>query len=110
VVIPVTFRVNMAVQDAYGNFTPGVEAVTVAGDISLNNWDAAASPLTQSPTNPEIYEGTHNVTNLPGTVVSYKLCSRAACDGRTTRSARAARRTVSSRSPPAAPPILTWSS
>jgi hypothetical protein len=72
VVAPVTFQVNMIVQDALGNFTPGVDTVTVAGD-ALNNWDAAVWQLTQSLTNIHLYAGTFNVTNTAGAIANYKF-------------------------------------
>ena len=72
IVVPVTFQVDMAVQDALGLFVPGFDSVSVAGDVSLNNWVANASVLSQSLTNPDLYVGTFPVTNSPGTAVSYK--------------------------------------
>jgi hypothetical protein len=71
VVAPVTFEVNMIVEDALGNFSPGVDTVSVAGD-ALNNWDATVWQLSQTLTNTEVYKGTFNVTNLSGGTVNYK--------------------------------------
>ncbi|MFO1478286.1 MAG: hypothetical protein U1F98_16760 [Verrucomicrobiota bacterium] len=73
IVKPVTFTVDMTVEDALGNFTPGLDTVTVAGDVSLNNWDASASTLSQDITYPDLYHGTFNVTNMVGTTVNYKF-------------------------------------
>ena len=70
-VAPITFTVNMIVQNALGFFTPGVDSVFVAGD-AINNWAAGASPLTQSVSDPNVYSGTFSVTNLSGSPVSYK--------------------------------------
>ncbi|MDW7980923.1 MAG: carbohydrate-binding module family 20 domain-containing protein, partial [Verrucomicrobiales bacterium] len=61
VVAPVTFQVNLAVQDAYGNFSPGLDSVSVAGEF--NEWNAAAWQLTPTETNQDLYVGTFNVTN-----------------------------------------------
>lgn len=71
--VPVTFQVNMAVQDALGTFDPGSDDVAVSGDASLNNWDPSVSPLTQTATNPDLYVGTYNVTAAVGAAVSYKF-------------------------------------
>lgn len=73
IVVPVTFQVNMAVQDALGLFDPSIDGVTVAGDVSLNNWVANASPLLPSASNPDLYVGTFDVTNSIGSAVSYKF-------------------------------------
>jgi len=71
--IPVSFQVNLAVQDAKGTFTPGSDTVTVAGDISLNNWSATSYPLTNSVGNPDLYAGTYTVTNTIGSTTTYKF-------------------------------------
>jgi hypothetical protein len=71
VVAPVTFEVNMIVENALGNFTPGVDTVTVAGD-AINNWDGTVSVLSQSLTNVNVYKGTFSVTNASGGTVNYK--------------------------------------
>jgi arabinogalactan endo-1,4-beta-galactosidase len=68
---PVTFQVDMSVQTALGNFTPGVNDVTVAGD-AINDWNAAASRLTNSVAQTKLYVGTFNVTNTAGSTVRYK--------------------------------------
>ena len=68
----VTFRVNMGVQIALGNFIPpNGDVVYVAGD-PLNNWTAGASVLAPNGTDTNIYEGTFNVTTTVGTTVNYK--------------------------------------
>jgi hypothetical protein len=72
VVVPVTFEVNMIVQNALGNFTPGLDTVYVAGD-AINNWAADASQLAQSMSDPNVYSGAFNVTNVVGTPVNYKF-------------------------------------
>ncbi len=70
-VIPVTFRVNMSVQSALGNFNPLSDGVTVAGD-SVNNWSATANALTNSGTNADIWMTTVNITNQIGSTVAFK--------------------------------------
>jgi hypothetical protein len=67
----VTFNVNMAVQHARGTFTPGSDSISVAGN-PLNNWITGVFVLTQSPTNPDLYVGTFNVTNV-GSTTSFKF-------------------------------------
>jgi hypothetical protein len=68
----ITFTVDLIVENALGNFTPGVDNVFVAGD-AVNNWAAGASQLTQSLSDPNLYTGTFNVTNTPGAMVNYKF-------------------------------------
>ncbi len=70
-VSPVTFAVNLAVQDAYGNFTPGLDTVSVAGEF--NDWNAATWQLTPTETNEDLFVGTFNVTNVVGATVNYKF-------------------------------------
>ncbi|MCX8109229.1 MAG: hypothetical protein N3G20_10535, partial [Verrucomicrobiae bacterium] len=70
-VTPVTFQVNLAVQEAYGYFVPGTDTVSVAGEF--NNWNAFAWQLTPSTTNQSLYVGTFNVTNSVGSTVNYKF-------------------------------------
>jgi hypothetical protein len=69
----VTFKVNLAVPIARGTFDPNTGTVTVAGDVFNNNWDAAAQPLTQTPTNASVWSGTFNLTNAVGGAVNYKF-------------------------------------
>jgi hypothetical protein len=72
VVHAITFEVNTAVQHALGNFDPSVGTMSVAGD-AINNWSAVASPLTQSPSNANLWTGTFNITNTVGGAVNYKF-------------------------------------
>jgi hypothetical protein len=72
VVSPVTFTVNTAVMNARGLFDPSSGTVNVAGD-AINNWSAVASPLTQSPGNPNLWSGTFNVTNTAGATANFKF-------------------------------------
>jgi hypothetical protein len=68
--MPVTFRVNMAAQMAYGNFADGLSTVTAAG--SFNDWDPAGFVLTNDPGNPYVYQGTTNVLATEGQSIAYK--------------------------------------
>lgn len=74
--VNVTFQVNMSIQAALGNFTPGVDAVQVAGNF--NGWNPLNGVLTQSVTNSDIYEGTFNLTGTTGTTNFYKFVYGAA--------------------------------
>ena len=70
---PVTFQVDMSVQLGLGSFNPAAgDFVSVAGD-RLNNWSTTASVLTNSPSHPNLYVGTFNFTNAPGSTVQYKF-------------------------------------
>src|SRR5262249_32368772 len=70
--IPVTFQVDMSVQALQGRFDPTVDTVTVAGDV-INNWNATASPLTNSPANMNLWQGTYEVTSTTGNSVLYQF-------------------------------------
>jgi hypothetical protein len=70
--IPVTFRVNMGVQIARGNFDPTAGTVTLAGPF--NNWSTSATTLTNSPTETNVWLGTVNITTAsPGGSVPFKF-------------------------------------
>jgi hypothetical protein len=69
----VTFSVDMTVEIGSGNFTNGVNTVTVHG--TFNNWGAGLS-LTNDPTsaNPNVYSGTlDDTTEANGAVLQYKF-------------------------------------
>lgn len=66
--ISVGFEVNMAVEDAFGVFTPGVNTVFVNGDW---NWSGSALQLSQVGTS-DLYTGTVALAIAPGTTVDYK--------------------------------------
>jgi hypothetical protein len=74
--IPLTFQVNMGVQEAYGNFNPAngdfVEArgsFLVSGGQWIGGWT-----LSNSPSAPLIYSGTYIDTNdAPGSIIQYKF-------------------------------------
>lgn len=65
----VQFQVDMIVEDALGNFTPGSDAVYVNGDWS---WSGSAVQLTQSATDPDLYSGAVALPFSPGTTINYK--------------------------------------
>ncbi|HXG46220.1 MAG TPA: hypothetical protein VNO52_01230, partial [Methylomirabilota bacterium] len=69
--IPVTFRVNMAVQVARGLFDVGAGSLAVAGPF--NNWQPT-SLLSNSLADPYLYEGTVNISTVsPGGSVPFKF-------------------------------------
>ena len=64
----VNFAANVAVEDAYGVFTPGSDSVFVNGDW---NWSGAAMQLTQVGSS-DLYTGAVSLAYSPGTTVNYK--------------------------------------
>jgi arabinogalactan endo-1,4-beta-galactosidase len=68
----ITFLVNLEAEAASGNFNPVTDSVSVSGD-SLNDWSTTASPLTNSPLQPNIWRGTFSVTTNIGGTVSYRF-------------------------------------
>lgn len=73
VVTQAIFSVNMGVQAALGNFNPATDSVYVAGDVFNNNWAAGAQVLTNSLSDPNVWQGTFNLTNTVGSTVNYKF-------------------------------------
>jgi hypothetical protein len=69
--IPVTFAVSMAVQTALGYFDPASGTVTLAG--AFNNWSTSETPMTNSPTDVNLYLATVNIKASPGSSVAYKF-------------------------------------
>jgi hypothetical protein len=69
--VNVTFRVNMSVQAALGMFDPAIGTMSVAGQF--NNWNIAATPLTNSTAEPLIYSGTANIKATAGSTVPFKF-------------------------------------
>jgi hypothetical protein len=67
--VNVTFRVNMSVQTAMGQFNPDTDLVFVAG--SFNGWSTSASPLSRSLSEPDIWEGTFDLA--AGSWPNYKF-------------------------------------
>lgn len=73
VVTQTTFSVNLGVQAALGNFNPATDSVYVAGDVFNNNWAVGAQTLTNSLSDPNVWQGTFNTTNTVGSTVNYKF-------------------------------------
>lgn len=69
--IPVTFQVNMAVQTALGNFDPASGTVTLAG--AFNNWSTTDTPMTNSPTDTNVYLVTVHMKASAGASIAYKF-------------------------------------
>jgi hypothetical protein len=69
--IPITFQVNLGVLIAQGGFDPDTGTVSVAGD-PLNAWDTAASLLTRSVTDPNLWTGMFDVNSWTGAVLLFK--------------------------------------
>jgi len=68
---PVTFKVNMSIQEAIGNFNPATDTVVVRG--SFNSWGGAADRLFEGST-PKVYELTKNFSAADvGTQFFYKF-------------------------------------
>jgi hypothetical protein len=75
--IPVTFRVNMSAQVARGAFDPASGTVNLAGPF--NNWSTTATQLTNSPTDPYVYQGTVEISGVsPGGNVPFKFVANGA--------------------------------
>lgn len=69
--VPVTFQANMEIQTALGTFNAGAgHTVEVHG--SFDAWGPGVV-LAASIANPNIYEGTFDVTNAAGSAVQYKF-------------------------------------
>ena len=68
-VVPVTFRLTMEIQKLLGNFDGEIHTAEVRG--SFDNWGAGLV-LTNTPANPDIYQGTANVTGSAGANFEYK--------------------------------------
>jgi hypothetical protein len=62
--VDVTFRINMSVQRAMGNFVPVDDLVYVAGNWVSGDWRPGAQVLSQSVTDTNIWEGTLSLNAL----------------------------------------------
>jgi len=69
-VTAVTFQVNLAIQEAIGNFDPATHTVQARG--AFDGWGTGIT-LSASPANTNIYEGTVNITGAAGTVIEHKF-------------------------------------
>jgi hypothetical protein len=81
VVTQVTFAVNLGVQTALNNFAPATDFVYVAGDVFNNNWAVGAQVLTNSLSDPEVWQGTFTLTNTVGGTVNYKYIMNTFANG-----------------------------
>jgi len=77
--VQVTYQVNLGTQIVLGNFHPGVDAVFVSGTFSSPNWEQSASDgstsylLTPAVGNTNLYTGTFNIVNNPGSTENHKF-------------------------------------
>lgn len=70
--VPVTFQVDLSIQQALGDFDPSSGTVVVAGPF--NGWSPTASPLANLPDNPNLYTGTVFIKTVsPGGSVPHKF-------------------------------------
>jgi len=69
-VTAVTFKVNLEIQQATGNFDPALHSVECHG--SFDSWGAGLT-LYPSQHNTHVYLGTANVTSSPGAEIEYKF-------------------------------------
>ncbi len=83
VITQATFAVNLGVQAALGNFNPATDFVYVAGDVFNNNWAVGAQTLTNSISDPDVWQGTFNMTNTVGSTVNYKFIMLTSLTGET---------------------------
>jgi hypothetical protein len=70
-VVAVTFRVNLSVQEALGNFNPG-GGHTVQAHGSFDNWGPGIT-LAVDPNDAAIYQGTVNITGSAGAAFEHKF-------------------------------------
>ena len=68
--VPVTFRVNVEIQEAIGNFDPATHTVEAHG--SFDAWGPGIT-LSADPANANVYQGTVEITGSPGTAFEYKF-------------------------------------
>ena len=67
----ITFQVDLAVQISLGNFDPATGTVNLAGEF--NGWSASATPMTNSPTDTNIWQATLSLSGGLGTSIGYKF-------------------------------------
>jgi hypothetical protein len=70
--VPVTFQVDLSVQQQLGNFDPATDTVIAAG--TFDGWSTTAFVLEPKPGAPTLYIGTYdNTTDQPGSTMQYKF-------------------------------------
>lgn len=72
---PVTFSVDMSMQETLGNFDPETDNVRVTG--SFNDWASGGTTYQLTPEGEGIYSGTFNIGGTPGATVYYKFFNTA---------------------------------
>jgi len=75
----ITFRVNMSVQIAMGNFDPSFGTLTLAGEF--NAWGTSANPMTNSVTDPNIWVTTLSLSGAVGSPVDFKYVMNGTWEG-----------------------------
>ena len=75
----VTFQVDMSVQIAVGKFDPSSGIAYIAGEF--NNWNATANPMTNSPTDTNIWFTTLRLTGPDAGTVGYKYIMNGTWEG-----------------------------
>jgi hypothetical protein len=75
----ITFQVDMSVQIAQGNFDPSSGTVNLAGEF--NGWNSTATPMTNSPTDTNIWVMTIPLSGAPGTSIGYKFIMNGTWEG-----------------------------
>jgi hypothetical protein len=78
VTTPVTFYVDMSVQEALGAFNPATDFVAVAGDWG---WAIPDITMTATGTNASVFYQTVSVTNIPGNLENYKFINLSESEG-----------------------------
>jgi hypothetical protein len=78
--VPVTFRVNMALQIANTNFNPAKDVIEARGSFQTRRKWKAGFTLTNSPAAPTIYQGTYKVPLPPNAMIGYKFVIREPMD------------------------------
>lgn len=75
----ITFRVNMAVQIALGNFDPASGTLSIGGEF--NSWSASASLLTNSVTDTNLWITTLSLAGANASAVNYKYVMNGMWEG-----------------------------
>ncbi|MBI1842789.1 MAG: hypothetical protein HYR88_18275 [Verrucomicrobia bacterium] len=72
-VTAVTFQLDVEIQIALGSFDPATDTVEARG--AFNNW-GGGFVLAPDPTDMNIYQGSADITGVPGSAVEYKFVIR----------------------------------
>ena len=77
--VQVTYQVDLTAQIALGNFRPGTDTIFVSGTFSSPAWESSATDgstaylLSPSAGSANLYTGTFNIVNSPGSTESHKF-------------------------------------